>query len=401
MAARIAYCVIPESGGLFRFYRNLRAALTPHGWEVFAVCMGPAAAGRWDPRFADENCTLIAPQQTDGRQQARAFVEWVERQGIAIVVPMDDSIAASAARHLPPQVRLVTRCSSDTGFAYKICGICVERLSRVIVMTPRQLRGVSGLGRLPQERIAMIPHGVDMRRFSPDLQSAGPPVQRPLRIAYVGRLDDKMKGTLWLPDIVARLVRLGVEFEFDVIGDGEDRARLTSLLQREGIEKRCRLRGTMQGDELAKVLPACDVLVMPSRVEGFPNVLVEAMASGLVAVASRIRGVTDFIVEDGVSGVLCRIGNTKAFAEAIAGLAADRTRLATMSAAARRTVEERFSLQRMGRDYDRVLRQALAEPLANVAPRPWSDFRIDPAFKPGWRRWVPRAVKDTIRRYVH
>ncbi len=397
---RIAYCVIPEAIGVFTFYQNLRRALQPYGWEVFALSVGPTAATRWDPAFADAGCVLIAPQERDPEQQARAFVGWVHNERIDIVLPMNDEIAASAVPHLGGNVRLVTRCANITRFACKTCVICLERLSRVIATTPRQLAGLRRFRRLPKERLSLIPHGVDISRFSYNAKSPTAERERRLRVAYLGQLVDQNKGILWLPAIAARLTCLGVEFELDIIGDGVDRAKLTCSLKRNGVEASCSFRGEMKSDDVARVLPTYDVFVMPSRFEGFPNVLVEAMAAGLVPVASRIRGVTDFIVEHGVSGVLCRIGDTKAFAEAIAGLAADRTRLATMSAAARRTVEERFSLERMGRDYDRVFREVLAEPLPSVAPRPWSQFRIDPAYKPGWSRWVPKGVKNTIRRYV-
>jgi glycosyltransferase involved in cell wall biosynthesis len=139
---------------------------------------------------------------------------------------------------------------------------------------------------------------------------------------------------------------------------------------------------------------------MPSRVEGCPNALLEAMAAGAVPVPSRIRGGTDFVVEDGVSGLLRPIGAADQFAAGVAELAKDREKLARMSMAARDRVEARFSLERMGRDYDRLFRDVLAERPPDAPPRPWSEFRLEPAFRRGWRRWVPRAVKDALRLHI-
>jgi glycosyltransferase involved in cell wall biosynthesis len=400
MTRRIAYCVVPESGGLFRFYRNLRAALAPHGWQVLAACMGPMAARRWDPAFADDGCMLLAPEEGEPKRQAQAFAAWVEDNHIDIVMPMDNGVAASAVRHLRPAVRLVTRCSSASDFGYRTTIICLERLSTAVAMTPRQFDGLSRFRRLPKERISLIPHGVDLGFFSCDRRSTTGPLERQFRIVYVGRLDDSTKGILWLPEIAAHLVRLGVEFLFDIIGDGQDRLKLTGLLQRNGAGSRCRLCGVMGSTEVARLLPAYDALVLPSRIEGFPNILAEAMAAGVVPVASRFRGVTDFIVTDSVTGLLCRVGDTRAFAEAIAGLARDGSRLSAMSKAARQAVEKRFSLDRMGRDYDGLFRRVLAEPPLAEASLPWSDFHIERAFKPGWRRYVPRMIKNIARQYL-
>lgn len=400
MAGKIAYCVIPESGGLFRFYKNLKAALACHGWQVFAACMGLTAAQRWDPAFADDGCVLIAPEETNPKAQAQAFAAWGGQNSVDIVMPMDMAVGASAVWHMPPAVRLVTRCSSASNFGYKTSLVCLERLSSAIAMTPRQFEGLKRFKRLPEWRISLIPHGVNLDALPNESNFKATPNQSVFKIVYAGRLDDKTKGTLWLPEIADRLAKLGVEFQLDIIGDGEERPILASLLKRNGCEPRCRLMGSLTGNELAKSLPSYDVLVLPSRIEGFPNILAEAMAAAVVPVASRIRGVTDFIVADGITGVLCPIGNTKAFADEIAGLARDRPRISAMSRAARQAAEERFSLDRMGRDYHMLLEKVLSEPPLVTTSRPWSDFRIESAFKPHWRRYVPRNLKNAVRKYL-
>ena len=396
---RIAYCVIPEAGGLFRFYKNLRAALDGSGFEVLAPSVGVQAAARWDDAFADEGCALIAPEESDLKRKAMALVGWLVENRIDVLMPMDESIAASTVPHLPPHVRLVTRCSSGTPFAYRTCVFGNGRLCGAVATTPRQERGLTRQRRHSGNRLWLIPNGVDLSRFARNRERTAES-RGPIQLAMIGRLDDSTKGVLWLPEVVAELARRRVESQVEVIGDGPDRSRLVDSLHRHGVTDRVRLWGTSSAEGVAGFLGRCDVLILPSRVEGSPNVLMEAMAAGVVPVASRISGVTDFIVEDGVTGLLCRIGRTREFAAKIAELAADRARLTAMSAAARRCVEERFSLERMGRDYERLFREVLAEPAPRVAPRPWSEFRLEPAYRAGWRRWVPRTVKNTLRRYL-
>jgi glycosyltransferase involved in cell wall biosynthesis len=90
---------------------------------------------------------------------------------------------------------------------------------------------------------------------------------------------------------------------------------------------------------------AADMFVFPSRREAFGMALVEAMASGLPCIASRIPGVTDTIVDDGRSGVLVEPHDAAALAAAMERTLCDRAFAAGLGAAARRAVESRFSIR--------------------------------------------------------
>ena len=92
---------------------------------------------------------------------------------------------------------------------------------------------------------------------------------------------------------------------------------------------------------------AADMYVMPSMREGMPIALLEAMACGLACVASHLPGATDSMVEDGVNGRLVAPGDIPGFAAAIGGLLADPVAAGRMGAAARRTVEDRYTMERV------------------------------------------------------
>ena len=92
---------------------------------------------------------------------------------------------------------------------------------------------------------------------------------------------------------------------------------------------------------------AADMYVMPSIREGMPIALLEAMACGLACVASRLPGATDTMVEDGVSGRLVAPGDVDGFATAIGSLLADPATAARMGIAARRIVEDRYTMERV------------------------------------------------------
>ena len=89
---------------------------------------------------------------------------------------------------------------------------------------------------------------------------------------------------------------------------------------------------------------AADVFALPTAREGLPNVLLEAMASGVPPVITRLEGVTDWIVTPGVTGELVPSVDSKAFADAIGRLLSSRDRREAMGAAARAHVAANFSL---------------------------------------------------------
>jgi glycosyltransferase involved in cell wall biosynthesis len=95
--------------------------------------------------------------------------------------------------------------------------------------------------------------------------------------------------------------------------------------------------------DVSSYLRAADVFVLPSKREGLPVALLEAMSCGLACIASRLPGSTDAIIDDGVNGVLCEPGNVKELAGALAALLPDRERRARLGDAARATIAAKYS----------------------------------------------------------
>jgi glycosyltransferase involved in cell wall biosynthesis len=168
---------------------------------------------------------------------------------------------------------------------------------------------------VPASRVHFVPNAVKIpTTLAQPFAQAG----RPPRIVAAGRLHPK-KGFDVLVAAAALLRDRGLAFEVEIAGEGDERGKLEGLIAEHGLGDRVRLVGWR---DASAFLAAGDVFAFPSYQEGFPLVLLEAMAVGLPVAASAIPGPDEMIVE-GASGRLPPPGDAAALADALAGLIAD------------------------------------------------------------------------------
>ena len=147
-------------------------------------------------------------------------------------------------------------------------------------------------------------------------------------ILYLGRLDQNPKGVLWLPEIVN--AAKSEHIQLSIAGEGPGKKHL--LRASEQLGRKIDLLGVVA--DVPGLLARYDVLILPSQSEGLGMVLIEAMCAGCVPIASRIRDATDFVIKDGETGFLFRVGAVRQAAAKIDLLSATAPRLAQMSQAA-------------------------------------------------------------------
>ena len=206
-------------------------------------------------------------------------------------------------------------------------------------------------------RVELIPHGVDLRRFTPTL----PPRGEPLELLAVGRLVEK-KGLGALLEAVAGLE---APFRLRIVGDGPLRGALERSIVDAGLYDRATLDGALTHRELPDAYAGANVVVVPSVQDaggdrdGLPNVVLEAMASARPVVASEMAAIPA-AVRDGDTGLLVPPGDPQALRAALERLASDPALRAGMGVAARRRVERDFELGRCTRRLLDCLRDAYA-----------------------------------------
>lgn len=218
---------------------------------------------------------------------------------------------------------------------------------------------------VPARKVVTIRNGVDTARFAPrdpgDARAAlGLAAGRPL-IGTVGRLDP-VKDQVSLVHAFARVRRRNEKAGLVIAGDGPCREQLTGLVDALGLGEHAVLLG--ERHDVPRVLAALDVFVLPSIGEGISNTVLEAMATGLPVVATRVGGNPE-LVEDGETGTLVPPRDPDALARAIARYLDDDALRRVHGDAGRRRAVERFGLDRMCAEYARLY----ADLVSGAAPQ--------------------------------
>jgi len=240
------------------------------------------------------------------------------------------------------------------------------------------------VARLPDRMntIFHLPYGVRI----PDGRRR--PVPGALRAIFAGRIEPA-KGVLDLPAIDKTLRERGIRVRWTIAGAGPGEQ---DLRHQWAFNARVRWTGRLSARQLEREYLEHDVFVLPTRSEGFPVALLEAMAFGLVPVVSDIESGVPEAVESDAVGFRRTVGDSGAFADAIAALDADRDRLEAMSAAARKTIVSRYDIRERVADYQRLYHQwaDLYRPLAGREHLQYGS-RLD---KP----WIPNTLVRAVRR---
>jgi glycosyltransferase involved in cell wall biosynthesis len=184
------------------------------------------------------------------------------------------------------------------------------------------------------DKLRIVHCGVDASLF-PLRRHEG----RGRRLLFVGRLAPE-KGCLLLLEAVAQLS----DVTLDVVGDGPSRAALRERAAALGIADRVVFHGYMDEAGVRQRLAETDVFVMTSFAEGVPVVLMEALAAGVPAVATRIAGIPE-LIEDGVTGFLVPPAEPTATAEMVRRLLDNPDLRNRIAAAGREKVVREFNLE--------------------------------------------------------
>lgn len=369
----IACFIPPHTGGIFSFYRNFSSSLRDLGIKVLSVELNDERISwnTYDRCLADDSHNIIKTSTPLGVRACEELVRWLVEHRVTVVVitPLSPQVVYEAIPHMPENIKVISRMTEISSHGYKLALRAKGFLDAIIITCPRQADDLRSLG--CKEDIYMLPNCVNTDTFHPpSVRSGG---YGELRLLFVDRLVDVPKNIFLIPKLCMALDKKGIKYRLMIVGDGPDREKLRKKLDRWIQKGVANMVGSVPTERVQRFMRESDVYIKLSKSEGSPNGLLEAMSSGLAPVASRIDGVTDFLINDGESGLLFPIGDINTAASCIDSLYKDRRLLENISFSARAFVERRFSKSVYSARALGIIRT-----VTNTSKRdrrPWSEWR--------------------------
>lgn len=345
----ISFRYAPERHEVLGYGRSLEADETVKAGAAFAAPLYALAARQ------------ALRRQLAGRRYDLVQAHWIIPNGV-VAVAVEPQVPFAIGLH-----------GSDVFLAEKpgVRAFARWALGRTRLLTgcsPELVERVRALG-FPEERSRVIPYGVDVAAFSPMPERRslwrrrlGIPDAAPLLLG-VGRMATK-KGFQVLMEILPALLGENPELRVVLAGGGDLLDRFRESARPWG--DRVHLPGPVLRDTLPDLYRAADLFVLPAvhdgkgNVDGLPNVILEAMASGLPVVASGISGIP-LAVEDGRTGRLVPERDPEALLGALRELLADPVRRRGMGERGRRKAEAELTWDAVAARYREGYEMALKE----------------------------------------
>ncbi|MBN1972656.1 MAG: glycosyltransferase [Sedimentisphaerales bacterium] len=213
----------------------------------------------------------------------------------------------------------------------------------------------------PEDKVSVHHSGICLDEFPFSTREL--PLTGPVRLLCAARFVE-YKGINYLLDAVSRLHRSGFNIQLDVIGDGPLKHNYQEQIESLGIDRIVQLHGSLIRSNVLQFLQKAHILIHPSiraannEEEGIPNILKEAMASGLPVIATKTGGIPE-IVEDGVTGFLVPQKDVEALVEKIIYLIEHPQIWAGIARAGRARIESEYDSDKLNEQLIELYRQLL------------------------------------------
>ena len=339
------YAPVP-SLNVFGYAEGMRADVRVRRTALAATPLALAAGWRAAWKVAHKHQATImhghwvVPGGVTAALAARGIPLVISLHGSDVYVAERLAPARVAARMAFRRAAFVTACSEDLA-------------SRAIALGA------------PRERTEVVPYGVDATRFQPSA-TARSEFRRHAKVANnvplvaaAGRLVSK-KGFEYLIDAMAHVDQAVLA----LAGDGTLSDELRARAARAGVAERVIFLGNRSQDEVSTLFAAADVIATPSvrdesgNVDGLPNVVMEALASGTPLVTTAAGGIGS-VVTSGETALVVPEKDAEALAAALRQVVADRMLGERLAAAARILVQTRFGWAQTAAQFEEAYRRAL------------------------------------------
>lgn len=271
---------------------------------------------------------------------------WMQRPDV--IINNYNAPVQYLAPFLPLGTKVVHILHSDDRRFYRIAAINAWRVNAWVAPSPAVAANFNAYTQGKYEkRVRLIPHGT---RIGKKIKNQ---LHDEVELIFVGALYEH-KGIALLPEICRILAERGIVFHMTIVGDGPERRKLEELFA--GIQSYVSFVGEIAPAKLEEYWSQSDILVFPSQLEAFGLVLVEAMAHGVIPIVSPLKGVFDFVVNQGYDGIIVdSFMDPLPYVDKIIQLVRKRSLMQDIKRNAIKTVSERFSIDKMGYNYTKLL----------------------------------------------
>lgn len=354
-------------GGAERLLSTVFGYLTRQGWQITVVSTLPQKgledASNWFAAFTDEVYML-----------PRFLQEWEFPSFLHYLVANRGFDAALVAGsrvfyELIPDLRRRYPKLAIIDLLFNTVGHTASHLEFkhgfdfVIGENPEVIGWFRAQG-WPSSSIKLVESGVDVNRFetarAPEVEERLSLAKDEIVVGFSGRLSDEKAPEIFVQ--LAEALRDQRHLRFVMTGAGPMKCRVEALIRKLPAKTRLDFLGMVDGP--IPYFATYDVFVLPSRLDGRPIALLEALASGCAVVASNVGGIPA-VLEQTEAGILCRPDNLEDFVHAVRALGEDRQRLERMKASARESAARMFSEPEMCENYRAAIESAIR---ARTAP---------------------------------
>lgn len=241
--------------------------------------------------------------------------------------------------------------------------ILCKRADKLIAVSNYTARSVIEEYGIQPTKISVIPNAVDINIFNPDID--GTEFRKKLNIGsekvilFVGRLDFQ-KGIEYLISAFSKIILDFPEVKLIVVGDGPLKNHVRAVISKYNLSGSIFLLGRVDVKDLPDIYAACDLFVVPSLMEGFGIVYLEAMACGKACIGTNIGGVED-VIADGRTGLLVPPADPKSIYLAIKSLLSDEDTLMRFGKEGRKRVLENFTWEKVAAQTLDVYKKSLGD----------------------------------------
>lgn len=346
-------------GGAERLLSQVAEGLARKGWRVIVVATGvddPACGDSlpWFESATSECYPLNRFLRSEDWQRFMRQLLHTRKPDILL------NVGSTAIYELLPEIAAEYPAMARIDLLFNLVGHTEEHLSRRALFTGalcengEVLDWLTGTAGWPSDRVAMVPNGVNTSLYAPGVRPALLAERFGIQpsdivVGWAGRMAEEKSPKTFVE--LARRCSTISGLRFVMAGDGPLARRVAASAQRHGPT----LLGLVE--DMPNFYRLCDVFVLTSRIDGRPNAVLEAQASGCAVIASRVGGIPE-MVADGRSGLLAKAADVASFEAALRHVIASPETLSRLRAEATLAAES-FSLEMTIAGYEAALDRAV------------------------------------------